>query len=72
MLMVEAVGIGGGGRVEGLEGGGKAREMGGIGMIIGEILFLFLLRKFPILLAPLSFSPLAWLSHPVIEEAGEA
>ena len=36
----------------------KARETGGIRMIIGEILCLFLLRKLPILLAPLSFSPL--------------
>ena len=36
----------------------KARETGGIGMIIGEILCLFLLRKLPILLSPLSFSPL--------------
>ena len=37
---------------------GKARETGSSGMIIGEILCLFLLRKLPILLAPLSFSPL--------------
>ena len=36
----------------------KARETGGIGMIIGEILCLFLLRSLPILLSPLSFSPL--------------
>ena len=36
----------------------KAREMGGIGMIIGEILCLFLLRKLPILLSPFSFSTL--------------
>ena len=38
----------------------KARETGGIGVIIGEILCLclFLLRKLPILIAPLSFSPL--------------
>ena len=36
----------------------KVRETGGIGMIIGEILCLFLLRKLPILLALLSFSPL--------------
>ena len=36
----------------------KVRETGGTGMIIGEILCLFLLRKLPILLAPLSFSPL--------------
>ena len=35
----------------------KVRETGGIGMIIGEILCLFLLQKFPILLDPLSFSP---------------
>ena len=36
----------------------KARETGGIGMIIGEILCLFFLQKLPILLALLSFSPL--------------
>ena len=37
----------------------KARETGGIGMIIiGEILCLFLLQKLPILIAPLSLSPL--------------
>ena len=36
----------------------KVRETGGIGMIIGGILCLFLLRKFHILLAPLYFSPL--------------
>ena len=36
----------------------KAREMGGTGTIIGEILCLFLLRKLPILRATLSFSPL--------------
>ena len=36
----------------------KAREMGGIGMIIGEILCLFLLRNLHVFLAPLSFSPL--------------
>ena len=36
----------------------KVRETGGIGMIIGGILCLFLLQKFPIFLAPLSFSPL--------------
>ena len=36
----------------------KVRETGGSGMIIGEILCVSLLRKFPILLAPLSFSPL--------------
>ena len=36
----------------------KVRETGSSGMIIGELLCLFLLRKLPILLAPLSFSPL--------------
>ena len=36
----------------------KVRETGGSGMIIGEILCLFLLRKLPISLPPLSFSPL--------------
>ena len=35
----------------------KARETGGIGMIIDEILCLFLLRKLPIFISPLSFSP---------------
>ena len=39
-----------------LEAVEKVRETGGSGMIIGEILCLFLLRNFPILLAPL-----AWL-----------
>ena len=34
------------------------RETGGSRMIIGEILCLFLLLKLPILLEPLSFSPL--------------
>ena len=37
---------------------GKVRETVGINMIIGEILCLFLLQKFPILLAPLSLSSL--------------
>ena len=55
MLMVEAVGNGGGGQVEGLGGVGKGERNG---MIVGEILCLFLLRKLPILLVPLSFSPL--------------
>ena len=36
----------------------KVRETGSRGMIIGEILCLFLLQKLPILLAPISFSPL--------------
>ena len=36
----------------------KARETGGIRMIIGEILCLFLLQKLPMLLALLPFSPL--------------
>ena len=36
----------------------KVRETGVIGMIIGEILCLFLLQKLLILLAPLSLSPL--------------
>ena len=35
----------------------KVRETGGSRMIIGEILCLFLLLRFPILPAPLSFSP---------------
>ena len=54
--MVKAVGISGGGQVEGLGGGEKVRLMGGSGIIIGEILCLFLLLKLPILLALLSFS----------------
>ena len=33
----------------------KVKVMGGSGMIIGEILCLFLLRKLPIFLVPLSF-----------------
>ena len=36
----------------------KVRETGSSGMIISEILCLFLLQKLPILLAPLSSSPL--------------
>ena len=32
----------------------KERETGGIGMIIGDILCLFLLQKLPILIAPIS------------------
>ena len=36
----------------------NVRETGSSGMIIGDILCLFLLQKLPILLAPLSFSPL--------------
>ena len=39
----------------------KARVMGGSGVIIGEILCLFLLQKNPILLASLSLSPLLGL-----------
>ena len=31
----------------------KVRVMGGIGMIIGEVLCLFLLQKLPILIVPL-------------------
>ena len=58
MLMGQAVGIGGGRRVEGIGGGGKCERNGWRGMIIGEILCLFLLQKLPILLDPLSFYPL--------------
>ena len=36
----------------------KVREMGGSGMIIGEILCLLLLQQLPILIVPLSFYPL--------------
>ena len=36
----------------------KVRETGGSGMIIGDILCLFLIQKFPILLVPHSFPPL--------------
>ena len=39
-----------------LEAVEKVIETGGIMMIIGEILCLFVLRKLPILLAPHSFS----------------
>ena len=42
----------------------KVIETGGSGMIIGDILCLFLIQKFPILLAPLFFSPLhGWVTH---------
>ena len=41
----------------------KARETGGSGMIISEILCFFLLKQLPILLAPSPFSPLCgWVS----------
>ena len=36
----------------------KVIETGGSGMIIGDILYLFLLQKLPILIAPVYFSPL--------------
>ena len=52
MLMVEAVGIGGGVIIEGIGGVEKARETGGIGMIIGDILCLFLLQTLSIFLSP--------------------
>ena len=52
IIMMDVVGIGGGGRVEGFGGGEKVRETGGSGIIIGKILCLFLLRKKCILLAP--------------------
>ena len=58
MLMVEAVGSAEEDELKDSEVVEKARETGGIGMIIGGILCLFLLRKLPILLSPLSFSPL--------------
>ena len=41
-----------------LEAVEKVRKTGGRGMIISEILCLFLLQKLPILLASLSFSTL--------------
>ena len=44
--------------LRGLEVVEKERETGGIRMIIGEILCLFLLQKLSILIAPLYFSPL--------------
>ena len=50
----------------------KVIETGGRGMKISEILFLFLLQTSPISIAPLSFSPFVWLSHPLIKESGEA
>ena len=45
MLIAEAVEIGGGGQVEVLGGGLKAERNGSIGMIISEILCLFLLQS---------------------------
>ena len=57
MLMLDTAGISKGGRVEGLEVVEKESETRDIGMIIGEILCLFLIQKFPLLLAPLSFYP---------------
>ena len=37
---------------------GNVRETSGRGMVISEILYWFLLRKFPLFLAPFYFSPL--------------
>ena len=42
----------------------KARETGGIGMIIGEILCFILLQKLPILIAPFP-SPPCMIESPV-------
>ena len=56
--MVEAVGIAEEDELRDSEVVGKARETGGIRMIIGEILCLFLLKKLPILIAPFPFYPL--------------
>ena len=58
IIIVEAVGIAEEDELRDSEVVGKARETGGIRMIIGEILCLFLLPKLPILIALLSFSPL--------------
>ena len=58
MLMVEALGSAEEDELRDSEAVEKVREMGGSGMIISEILCLFLLQKLPVLLAPLSFSPL--------------
>ena len=57
MLMVEAVGISGGGHSNIFEAVEKARETGCIGMIIGDILCLFLLQKLPILIDPFTSPP---------------
>ena len=43
---------------------GKVREMGGSYVIIGEILYLFLLQKLPILLSPFP-SPHCMVESPV-------
>ena len=57
ILMVEAVGIAEEDELRDSEVVGKARETGGIRMIIGEILCLFLLKKLPILIAPFPSTP---------------
>ena len=43
---------------------GKVRETGSSGMVISGILCLFLLQKFPILLAPIP-SPLCMVNSPI-------
>ena len=65
MLMVEAVGIGGGGRVEGIGGGGKGKRNGRH----QDDIVLVLVTKCVYIACPPFLLSLAWLSHPQIEEA---
>ena len=65
ILTIEAVGGGGRGRSEVFVAGGKVRETGGSGMVISEILCLFVHIDCPLLFLTL----LRW-SHPHIDEAG--
>ena len=58
IMKMEAVGMAEEEDLRDLEAVEMVKETGDSGMIIGEILCLFLLQKLPILLAPLSFSPL--------------
>ena len=60
MLMVEAVGIDGGGRVEGLVGGGKSERNGRH----RDDIVLVLVTKIACVACPPFVLPLACLSHP--------
>ena len=58
IMKMEAVGMAEVEDLRDLEAVEMVKETGDSGMIIGEILCLFLLQNFPILLVPLSFSTL--------------
>ena len=64
MPMVEALGIGGGGRVEGLGGGGKVERNGRQRDDHRCYIVLVLVTKIAYIARPPFLLPLAWLSHP--------